>query len=69
VVGVSSLGGLALAYVFTQTLAGMLYGVTPSDSATLVSVVAVVVIAASMAALIPAVRAALMEPMRVLRDE
>jgi ABC-type lipoprotein release transport system permease subunit len=47
----------------------MLYGVSASDPATLLCVVAIVLVVAGFAALVPATRAALVEPMRVLRDE
>jgi ABC-type lipoprotein release transport system permease subunit len=47
----------------------MLYGVSPSDPVTLSSVIAIVLVVAGLAALVPATRAALVEPMRVLRDE
>jgi ABC-type antimicrobial peptide transport system permease subunit len=47
----------------------MLYGVSPSDPATLSGVIAVVVIAAAVAALIPAARAAFAQPMRMLRED
>ena len=47
----------------------MLYGVTPTDPATLTGVVAMVVTVASFAAAVPAVRAAFMQPMRALREE
>lgn len=47
----------------------MLLGVTPIDPATLAGVLAIVLIVSVLAALLPAVRAALVEPMRVLREE
>jgi ABC-type lipoprotein release transport system permease subunit len=47
----------------------MLYGVSPSDPATLSTVMAIVLVVAGFAALVPATRAALVEPMRVLRDQ
>jgi putative ABC transport system permease protein len=70
--GVSFLGcaaGSALAAASARTLAGMLYGVSPSDPATLSAVVAVVLIVAAAASLVPAIRAARVEPMEVLREE
>jgi putative ABC transport system permease protein len=68
VVGVACVCGLALSVAFTRVLAGMLYGVSPLDPVVLAGVVAVVLVIASLAALIPATRAALVEPMQVLRD-
>jgi ABC-type lipoprotein release transport system permease subunit len=47
----------------------MLYGVSPSDPATLASVVGIVLGVATLAALILATRAVLVEPMRALREE
>jgi ABC-type lipoprotein release transport system permease subunit len=47
----------------------MLYGVAPSDPATLAGVLATVLTVTTVAVLIPAVRAAVVEPMQVLRNE
>jgi ABC-type lipoprotein release transport system permease subunit len=47
----------------------MLYGVSASDPTTLSAVAVIVLSAAALASLIPSVRGALVEPMRVLRDE
>jgi predicted permease len=69
VVGIACIAGLALSYVGARTLSGLLYGVAPSDPITLVSVVTLVVAVAGAAALVPAVRAARVEPMLVLRDD
>jgi ABC-type lipoprotein release transport system permease subunit len=52
-----------------RVLSGMLYGVTPSDPATLSAAVGVVLVFAAIAAVVPATRAALLHPMQVLRDE
>jgi ABC-type lipoprotein release transport system permease subunit len=49
-------------------LSNMLFGVSASDPVMLSSVVAIVLVVAGLAALVPATRAALVEPMRVLRD-
>ncbi len=70
--GVAALGciaGCILALAFARTLAGMLYGVTPYDPFTLATVVALVLIVAFIASLIPAIRASHVEPMQVLREE
>ena len=69
VTGLAAACGVILSLGFTRVLSGMLYGVSPSDPATLASVVGIVLGVATLAALIPATRAALVEPMRVLRDE
>jgi ABC-type lipoprotein release transport system permease subunit len=55
--------------LFSRALAGMLYGVAASDATTLWAVVCIVLAVAGAASLVPAMRAARVEPMRVLRDE
>ena len=70
--GVSSLGCLAgslLVAAFARVLSGMLYGVSPTDVTTLLGVVVLVLTVAAVASLFPAVRAARVEPMQVLREE
>lgn len=69
VVGLAAICGLALSIAFTRVLSGMLYGVSPSDPVTLVSVLGIVLAVGSLAALIPAARATAVQPMRVLREE
>ena len=61
--------GLVFSLAVSQVLAGMLYGVTPSDPATLAVVLVAVLLAAAVASLVPAARAALLPPMRILREE
>jgi putative ABC transport system permease protein len=61
--------GWALAFASTRLLSGMLYGVSPSDPVTLASVVLLVLFVSAMASLLPAVRAARLDPMHVLREE
>ena len=61
-------GGLALSFALARLLAGMLYGVSASDPLTLSTVVALVLAVATLAALVPAIRAARLEPMQVLRE-
>jgi putative ABC transport system permease protein len=61
--------GLGLAAAFTKVLAGMLFGVSPWDAVTMTGVVALVITVSIAASLLPAVRAARVEPMQVLRDE
>jgi predicted permease len=61
--------GWALAAASTRLLAGLLYGVSPSDVPTLSAVILLVLVIAAAASLVPAVRAARVEPMNVLRDE
>jgi len=69
IVAVASAAGLALSFLFTRFLSGMLYGVSSSDPVTLSAVVAVVVGAAVIAAIVPAARAARVDPMQALREE
>jgi putative ABC transport system permease protein len=69
VAGVGCAVGLAMSVAFTRLLAGMLYGVSATDPATLGAVAVGVLGVSAAAALVPAVRAARLEPMAVLRDE
>jgi cell division protein FtsX len=69
VAAIASAVGLVLSFGLTRALSGMLFGVTPSDPATLSGVVAIVLAVATLAAFIPAARAALAPPMRTLREE
>ncbi len=69
---VSAIGcvaGLALAAAFTRLLAGMLYGVSAADPLTLGAVIAIVLAVSVAASLLPAIRAARLEPMQVLRED
>jgi putative ABC transport system permease protein len=61
--------GLALAGASARLLAGLLFGVSPSDVPTLAAVIGVVIAVSIIASLLPAIRAARLEPMQVLRDE
>ena len=61
--------GLAVSLAVTRLLSRMLYGVSPVDPITLSSVVGLVLGVATLAALIPATRAAFTQPMRTLREE
>ena len=66
---IASATGFLLSLATSRVLSGMLYEVTPSDPATLGGVVGVVIMVAALASLIPATRAALLPPMRILREE
>ncbi len=61
--------GLVLGWLESRLLAGMLYGVTPNDPATYAGVVVLVACVAMLASLRPALRAAWINPVQVLRDE
>jgi putative ABC transport system permease protein len=61
--------GFCLALGFSRALSGMLYGVSRADPQTFAGVVLLMVVVALLASLIPALRAAQVEPIEVLRDE
>lgn len=61
--------GLALGVGLSHFIGSMLYGVSALDPATYVSVVCLILLIAACASLIPALRAARVEPVQVLREE
>lgn len=61
--------GLCLALGFAHVLSGMLYGVSTADSETLFSVALLIAAMAIFSSLLPAIRAARVEPMDALREE
>lgn len=61
--------GLALTAALTRLLTSMLYGVSPWDPATLTGVGAMLLGVSVAASLLPAIRAARVEPIEVLREE
>lgn len=70
--GVSLLGcvaGTLLAAACSRILTGLLYGVSTTDAVTWLSVALLVFTVTGAASLVPAFRAARLEPMQVLRDE
>jgi putative ABC transport system permease protein len=60
--------GLAMAFLLSRFLAGFLYGISPTDPLTFGGVIALIGLVASMAALLPAVRASRLDPLVALRD-
>jgi predicted permease len=68
VVALAIAAGLGLSFLFARLLSGMLFGVSAADPLVLSAVVAMVLVVATLAALIPAMRAARVEPMQVLRE-
>jgi ABC-type antimicrobial peptide transport system permease subunit len=66
---VGLVAGLALAAAGGRMLSGMLFGVSATDPATLGAVVVIVPAVAVIASLLPAIRAARVEPMRALRED
>jgi putative ABC transport system permease protein len=69
IVSLACAAGLALSVAFKRLLSDMLYGVSPHDPLTLSGVVLIVLMVTILAAVVPAARAAFVEPMRVLREE
>ena len=69
VIAPACVAGLVLASMMTRVLEGMLFGVAPTDPGVMASAIAIVMAVAIVGALIPAVRASLIAPMRVLRDQ
>lgn len=67
--GIACICGLVLSIAGARALSGLLYGVSPLDPATLSSVTGVVLIVTTAASLIPAARAAFVQPMRALRED
>ncbi len=70
--GVAMLGcvaGLALAVGLSKVLTGMLFDVSPTDSMSYITVAALVLIIAAIASVLPALRAARLDPMKALREE
>ncbi|MFN7939846.1 MAG: ABC transporter permease [Bryobacteraceae bacterium] len=63
------LAGLALAAAGGRVISGMLFGVTATDPATLAAVLVIVPAVAVLASLLPAIRAARLDPMRMLRED
>src|SRR5206468_10481335 len=66
--GVGLVAGLAGALVLTRLMETLLFGVRPSDPATLAGVAALITAVAAAASLVPAVRATRVDPLVSLRD-
>jgi ABC-type antimicrobial peptide transport system permease subunit len=67
--GIGLLAGTALSVAVTQSLRGMLFGVTPGDPATFAAMIVVLMGVAAMAGYLPALRASRIDPMVALRAE
>jgi putative ABC transport system permease protein len=61
--------GIGLALLATQAIAKLLYGLSPSDPATIGLSVLLLAVVALPASLIPAIRAARLDPMKALRED
>jgi ABC-type antimicrobial peptide transport system permease subunit len=66
---IGCLAGVALGLALSHFLANMLYGITALDPITYLSVVCLILFVAALASLVPAIRAASINPVQVLRDE
>jgi predicted permease len=70
---VITLGGIAigvpLSLVTARVFSGFLYGLSPADSSTIVAATTLLLVIAALAALLPALRAARVDPLRALRQE
>jgi ABC-type antimicrobial peptide transport system permease subunit len=64
-----SLGGLGIALIATRALSSFLYGTSVRDPWILIASVAALTLIASVASLLPAVRAARIDPIQALRTE
>ena len=61
--------GLACSLAASRTLRTLLFGVSPTDPATLAAVAVMVMLAAAAASVLPARRAVTVDPVRALRSE
>jgi putative ABC transport system permease protein len=68
-VGVGAVMGLAGAYALTRLMKGLLFGVSATDPITFAGVTSVLGVVALAASLIPAIRAARVDPVSVLNSE
>src|SRR6185503_7996998 len=68
-VGIGAAIGLVAAALLAQSISAFLFGVQPLDSVTFVSIAVVLALTAAAAALVPALRAARVDPVRAFRSE
>jgi ABC-type antimicrobial peptide transport system permease subunit len=68
-VAIGLAGGLAVALLATRVVTRLLFGVEPTDPLTYAAVVATLTAVAACACLVPARRAAAIDPMRALRAD
>ena len=68
-VGIGAVIGLVAAALLSQSLSTFLFGVPPLDPTTFVIVAAVLLLTATLAAAVPAMRAARVDPVQAFRSE
>jgi len=68
-IGIGAAIGLATAMLLSRSLSGFLFGVQPLDPVTFVTVASVLVVTATAAAILPAMRAARVDPVAAFRTE
>ena len=61
--------GLVISAAAGHVVTSMLYGISPYDPTTLLGVVFIVLVVSAIAALLPATRVSLLDPMKVLRED
>jgi predicted permease len=66
---IGCIAGLALSLASGRLIAGMLYGVSPVDLTTYIAVLVLILAVATAASLLPAWRAARVDPVQILRQE
>jgi len=66
---IGSVAGLAGAFALNRLIASLLYGVQPTDPATMAAVIATITLVAAVACWLPAWRASRVDPNVVLRDD
>jgi predicted permease len=66
---IGCIAGLALSVASGRLIAGMLYGVSPVDLTTYIAVLVLILAVATAASLLPAWRAARVDPVQILRQE
>jgi ABC-type antimicrobial peptide transport system permease subunit len=69
VVCVANTVGLVLSLAMSRTLSSMLYGVSPFDPLTLLGVIGIVLLVATLAAFLPSFRASRIDPASALQEQ